>query len=189
MVDGDSITLPTDLRVDPGTHVVVAVRAGQEVYRREVRLSDAESTTIEIDAPAAVTSSPATLAPLDATQRPVPSRVRSVDETNGSRAGAFVSWGAGVAFLGVGILSAFEMNSYLHDWRASCATESGCDESKRGTGQRWQAMTWVGFGAAAASAALGTYLFLTAPTPGNPAPIRVGVSLGAQNGLFLAGSF
>ena len=84
-LDGKEITHPATTAVNPGTHVVVATRGTEQVFKREVTI--AESTTLEVlvDAPAAssttapaphvrwTTSSPATrprsCAPVDAGRR------------------------------------------------------------------------------------------------------------------------
>lgn len=181
-IDGATVTVPTEVHVDPGDHTVVARRGEVQVYRREVHLSDSESITLEIDAPPA--PKPQAVASLGTAQvgtvtdTRAPARPEPLRETRGDRTSVYVAFGASAALLVGGVVMLFPMGREAQRYKDSCALPSDCDESRASAARRWQTLSWIGFGGAIAAAGVGTYLHLTI------GPTRVGVAPSADRLAF-----
>ena len=127
-VDGKATSLAAmeeGLAVDPGVRVVEAHLAGYANFRREVRLSEAEHETVEVQlVKRAPVASPPASTPLPATTAtvapPAPSEGRSVMTTAG-----WVVTGIGAASLGV--------SAYFYSRRASSisALEAVCGAGRK----------------------------------------------------------
>jgi hypothetical protein len=170
-VDDKHVGPPTTLALNPGAHVVIATRAGVEVFRQKVTLLDSQTLEVEIDDRAAPSTAPVGHVSVpSSTPTGATDRLAGGDASRSglSRAAPFLV-GAGVLGLtsGTAFLLARSQSIVV---RESCAAQPSydCDLETAGSGRvrTWQTVGWIGAGAALASAGLGVVLWLTTPESG-----------------------
>lgn len=187
-LDGKEITHPATTAVNPGTHVVVATRGTEQVFKREVTI--AESTTLEVlvDAPAASSTSsaaPANPPPHSVDVHPV-APASSSQKTLG-----WITIGAGGAFAVLAVVSHLQANSAADDYSSNCQSASSagypfsCPEDGKSKVRTWETVRLVSGIAAVVGVGVGITLLVTAPKDG----MAVKAQTGSINGLLLEGHF
>ncbi len=173
-VDGGEAKLPLTLSVNPGLHTVVATRAGEVAFKREVTLS--ESTTIEVLVDAPSPSAPAVVTAPVVRDAPPPS------SSSSQRTWGWIGVGTGVAFGGAALGAWLYSGSLASSYREDCAA-GPCDKGRETPIRTWETVSFVAVGAAVVTAGVGVTLLLTAPKE-NPVAVTA-----THNGVYLVGSF
>ena len=182
-VDGQAIAstlLDSELPADPGDHVIEATALGFSKASAHVTLSAADKKTVtlklELDpnapAPAPVApvseepNAPPAVAPAQshATPHMEPLPPPAVPPEAPSHAAAYVSWGVGLAGIGVGTAFGLITMKDKHDLNASCAANV-CPSTSRDSvdsAKRSGNISTIAFGVGGAGLILGTVLYFTA---------------------------
>ena len=192
-IDGEALSaalIDSDRPTDPGGHRIVARQPGCADASVEVLLKEGETREVSLQ----LRPVPTPAAPLPAPGAALPGATvqDARPEAAPSRVPAFIALGAGVAGLAVGsVYGAFALvdKSQLD---ASCRG-GACPASLSPQIDQMHAnaiASTVGFGVAAAGAALGTFLFLSErpAREGSPQGLRVSPQVGVGS-VGLTGSF
>ncbi len=104
-IDGADALAPFERLVDPGSHAVLAKRAGVVVFERKVMLAESTTVDVVIDAPSAIVG-PSAPPPTGA-----PPKAVDAGTSDWRRPTGFIVGGVGLAALGLGIWSALRVGT------------------------------------------------------------------------------
>ncbi len=177
-VDGERVSPPAVLTLDPGESRVIARRAGAIVLDRVVVLAPDATVELEIDVPRPVAkgaTAPRSASPRDAVSPSIEPWIAP-----------WIAFGAGAVLLGAGAGSFLQARAASDRLADSCNSVAGCDRAEDASIRRWNAATAIAIGAAAVSAGLGVYLLVREPEkPRSPSVAVVSSGLG----VFVTGRF
>lgn len=154
MLDNAAVAVPFDRAFDPGTHLVIAKRGGEEVFRRDVVLERKGKVSVEIDVPAPIVPPPHREEPLSDVPAP-----KSTTPVLG-----YIALGTGVAFAGLAVGGFIARGTAVDAYKAQCDTAAGCDPELRGPVKTWEAISFTSVALSAVSIGVGVYL-VARPTP------------------------
>jgi len=137
---------------DPGTRTIVAATAGFVPFRRDVRLVEGQTVSVEVV--------------LDV---PVPEQAPTEVSQNSStlKTMAWVATGIGVAGLGASAYFAYARSKAISDLDDACENRRKCPQSMRGRfdeGRRDTLFVNTGLAVGAAGLVAGTVLFIVSPS-------------------------
>jgi hypothetical protein len=173
-VDGVESKLPATLSVNPGAHAVVASRAGDVVFKREVTLTESTQIEVLVDAPSP--SAPVVVAPPRVEAPPAES------SSSSQRTWGWIGVGTGIVFAGGALGAWMYSGSLASSYRDDCAT-GRCDKARETPIRTWETVSTVSLVAGVVATGVGVTLLLTAPREK-----QVSVTA-TTNGLYLVGSF
>jgi len=165
-VDDKPVGPPVTIPVNPGTHVVIAKRAGKEVFKQKVTLQDSQTLELEID-----TSLAPPETPVASVSVPTASPVKRTDagpaptEPSANWGRALPAFAVGALFVGGSAASFVLMKGAQRSTEESCAAQHsvGCDLDGAGGGRiaTFETLGWVSAGLAVASISVGVVLVAT----------------------------
>ncbi len=158
--------LGTPIKIDPGTHHIEARARGKQTWGVDVQVgADTDQKSIAIS-------------PLSATH------VSMVSQGTKRTAGWIVG-GAGVAALGVGVLSGLQASSKWSQRNDACVADvcSAAGLAADKNARRWATVTDVALALGAIGLGVGTYLVLTSGTR-----VEVRTEVGARGGAVTVGA-
>lgn len=193
-VDGHEVTRPLwgiAVATDPGEHLIEARASGRKDFSTKLVLADQKQEVFTIPmlaeavvtAPvASVSAAPVASSPAPANSARRPSKTPPPPPESNQATVGLVLAGVGVVGLGVGAVFGLQTLSKNSAAEKKCdtfnrCTQEGLDLSDDAKSAR--TVSYIGFGVGAAFAAVGGYLFYTAPS-NNPTSARVWVAPAAD---------
>lgn len=183
-VDGAAADLSSEVRVDPGPHVVVATRNGVKVFEKTIDATPGKRVPLVIE----IAGAPA----------PPPSSAPVVETPAAQPSAGLPAWPFFVAggvfaggFVGARVLAA----STAKDVASACAAQHGlvCDEDAAGAGRvrTYDTLSIVAGVGALAAVGVGVALIVASPSSKSPSKPSAAIAptIGSVNGLLLQGSF
>jgi len=160
-VDDKPVGPPVTIPVNPGTHVVIAKRAGKEVFKQKVTLQDSQTLELEIDTSVAPPETP--VASVSVPPSPMVKRTESPPSEPASTWGrAMPAFAVGLLFAGGSAASFVLMKGAQRSTEASCAAQHSldCDLDAAGGGRigTFETLGWLSGGLAVASIGVGVVL-------------------------------
>ncbi len=170
-IDGRSVaasSLGRPLQLDPGTHEVTCLRAGQRVCTERVAVSEGRATEVWLDVPPARTARPSVKIPIAA--RKVATR-SAPQKTYG-----YVAGGVGVSALALAIAGAVQVLHYERVMSRHCDA-SGCDDQgldAAASGRTWAHVGTIGTAVAVLGLGTAGWFLIAKPTSPSSAQVTAG---------------
>jgi hypothetical protein len=145
--------------LDPGRHVIVARAAGHIDHRQEVVVAAGKTRSIKID----LSQPPKPRA--DRAQSRSLARRRMPAPAEESRTAGWIMLGAGGASMAVGAVAGLLVLDRKAEMKEHCDSDAICDDEglrAADSGQKWSAVSTIGFGVGVAATGVGVFL-LTKP--------------------------